>query len=84
VQDRGRHAGERLGHAGRDESRTRLEVAHLGLERLDLVRLDVRRVRDDEVERALEAGEEVALDELDAIAKTRVGPVLGRDLERAL
>jgi len=49
--DRG--ARERLGLALVHECLSRLPVAHFGLERVDLLRLDVRRIRDDEVERAL-------------------------------
>ena len=46
-----------------DERRPRLPVAHLRLERVELARRDVRRVRDDEVERPVDAGEQVGLDE---------------------
>ena len=48
-----------------DERDPRLPVANLGLETLDLGLRDVRRIRDDEVERAGEPGDEVGLDERD-------------------
>jgi hypothetical protein len=48
-----------------DGREPRLPVAHLGLERLDLLRGDVRWVRDDEVVPAGEALPEVALLEPD-------------------
>ena len=46
-----------------DERGARLPVAHLRLELVELGRVDVRRVRDDEVERAVDAVEQVGLDE---------------------
>ena len=56
--------------------------AHLGLERVELVGGDVRRVRDHEVERALLAGEQVAVDEPHPSVQGRAAPVLLGDLER--
>ena len=52
AQHVARALGDRLGRAVGDERLARLPVAHLGLQPLDLVRRDVRRVRDDEVPRA--------------------------------
>src|SRR5919108_2161338 len=82
-QDVGCATRERLGHTGRDERRPRLEVTHFRLERRELMRLHVRRVRDEEVERAGEPREEVALDELDAAFEPGPRAVLRGELERA-
>ena len=49
VEDVESSTRDRLGRADADERLTRLPVAHLGLEALDLLGQDVRRVRDDEI-----------------------------------
>jgi hypothetical protein len=63
-----------------DERGARLPVAHLGLERLDLVRPDVGRVRGDEVPAALGGDFEAARAQLD-VQPGQLG-VLGRQGER--
>ena len=83
TQDVERGPRERFGLALVDECLARLPVAHLRLERVDLLRADVRRVRDDEIERARrEPVAEVAVDEVDA--QTGAPRVLARKLERLL
>jgi hypothetical protein len=67
----------------RDQRLAGLEARDLRLERVDLVGLYVRGVRDDEVERPLEAGDELARHELDAVLEPGSGPVHLRDGERA-
>src|SRR5207247_1199267 len=73
---------QRLGSAWGDECLARLEARDLGLEQVELGRFDVGRVRDDEVERALEAREELALDELDPVADPSSRAILLGDGER--
>src|SRR5207248_337652 len=66
-QSFGSRAGNRLGRAVRDERDPGLPVAHLRLERLDVLRLDVWRVGDDEIECVVaEAFGQVVLDEANA------------------
>ena len=74
-------ARERLGLTLVDERLARLPVAHLGLERVDLVGADVRRVRDDEVERARRSPSQTScVHELDVEPGAR--RVLARERER--
>ena len=73
-------ADELAGLPGVDRRQARLPVAHLGLEAAELGVEDVRRVRDDELERAREAREERPADELDREAES-LG-VLARERER--
>src|SRR5579862_8690351 len=77
------HLASRISELDRtvaDERDPRLPVANLGLETLDLGLRDVWRIRDDEVERAGEPGDEVGLDERDR--KTEPLRVRPGELER--
>jgi hypothetical protein len=69
---RGGGARDGVGGPGSDQGDVRLPVAHLRLEGLELVGLDVGRVRDDELEpRLAETAGEIVLDQLHAAVDTR-------------
>ena len=85
AQRLARRAGQLLGRGRGDEGDVRLPVPHLGLKRGQLVGLDVRGVRDDEIEVVLaEAAREVVLDEPHAPVDPRQLQVLARERECVL
>ena len=69
----------------RDESDPRLPVAHLRLERLDVLRFDVRRVGDDEIECVMaKAFGQVVLDQPDAAVDPEQLEILARERQGVL
>src|SRR5439155_4766195 len=81
-EDAARVGGDPLGEADADHRLSRLVETDLRLKRVELVRRDVRRIRDDQVERTTGTVEQIPVEQRDPAIEARAGSVLGGERER--